>query len=244
MQPSEREGAPPNDEILEIISGVAFNPFEKADGFYQKSDFLKDYKIPWDDACDLYLRRKFSFNNIEGYIDAISERADFQDKPHTNPYGDAKFDIEKGQDQEGNEYAIYHELPAILRLSFFLRSPRDFVSLNNTGISLLSEEARYILIHTYYQKSQDILHAIEDGKPYAIPERFFVENEAFLRTLRSIKDKDSEVTYNVSLLWFPPKVDDLKKIKLVFEKNNGRNDGGTRPEPIAPAPSGRELVTV
>ncbi len=238
MQPSERESTPPDNNVLRIVPGVPFNPFENAESYYKRTDFEKDKEVPWDQSYDLFLRRKFNFDNIEGYIDIINEQFQFENQPYINPYGAANFVTEEMED----ETVLYHDLPSILRFSFFLKNPRDFVALSNTGITFLSPEEQYILIHTYAPQTPDILHALDEGVEVPIVERHFSEIQDFIQTLKNVKDPEGIVELNVSYLWFTKNIEDLKKIKLLFERQGRKDDSD--PDPVPPPSTGRALVAV
>lgn len=238
MQPSERENIPPNDDVLRIVPGVPFYPFETVTANYKWADFVQDKEVPWDEVGNLYLRRKFSFDNIEGYIDVVNELFLNEDKLFENPLGRAEF-VTKEEDG----LVTYEEEPTILRLCFFLKSQRDYVSLSRTGISLSCPDSQYYLAHTYPILAGEILHALDNGEEVPIVERYFVEIEQFIKTMREVKEPNSFVQFDVKHLWFPTDIESLRKIKLTFEKPRKKDDDKFE-EPPNPPVNEREFVTV
>lgn len=241
MQPSEREGVP-SEEILKIIPNVAFFPFKNADSFNQPKDFANDKEVPWDESYYLYLRSKFDYEGIEGYLDIINEQYKNQHKEAINPYGNARFDV-RASEGDPSDVETYYEQPTILRFSFFLKKPRDLVALTNTAISFQGINSIYILLATYSPVIPDILAKLEQGHEVSIVERHFCEIDSFIESVKGVK-KGEKVGFNLSYLWFPEKIDYLRKIKLMFEKQGRKDDDGQVEEPPEPPVRERDLVAV
>lgn len=190
----------------------------------------------------MYLRRKFDYEGIEGYLDIVNEQYKNQHKEGINPYGEAKFDVRVGEEGDPPGVETYFEQPTILRFSFFLKKPRDLVTLTNTGISFHDSNSIYILLATYSPVISDILAKLEQGQEVPIVERHFCEIDSFMESVREVK-KGEKVGFNLSYLWFPEKIEDLRKIKLMFGKQ-GRKDDDKVEEPPKPPVNEKDLVTV
>lgn len=225
---------------MEVKPNIPFHPFEGLDEWYSVEQRRSDPKIE-DDYQILYLRRKIIYKGIEGFIDLVDEDSGYLGYDQVTRIADAGFVLEESEeDQEGpiKGLKVTDEIenPLVVRMVFFLKNPRDLMSLINTNIQLLTDKGNFLL-----------LYQVDVGERKYLEE---LELEGMKTLVRDGYSKVTELDGNVSRIikadrvWFPVNDDEIDKIKVVFQVDENKRDDDEEPEPPEPPVEERELIRV
>ena len=226
-------------EPYEISVGVPFKPFKKAKDFIKPKVEEKPFSVPEPYDYILLLQQKVSYLGVEGYIDVISEDIEAMgevligDHSLEKPFDDVGFVLTISESD-----VKAREIPYILRFSFLLRSPANYVKLLNSFVDINMGEGEYVLVWNINRPCvKENLQHLESGKDVLVIEKnLFNRHEPTAK--EEVEEGDLEeferkVYGRVGFVWLRDDLDKLKTIELVF---NQFDDGDNRAFQVEPNP--------
>jgi len=228
-----------SSEPYEISTGVPFQPFEKAQDFIKPDVEEKPTPIPEEYDYVMLLQQKVSYLGVEGYIDIISEdimamgEVLMSDHSLEKPFENVGFVLTISESD-----VKAREIPYILRFSFILRSPADYVKLLNSFIDINMGEGEYVLVWNINRPCvKENLQYLESGEEVLVIEKnLFNRNNS---TDKDVEEADLEeferkVYGRVAFVWLPDDLDKLKTVELVFNQFGDGDDRALQFEPDSP----------
>lgn len=221
----------------EVSIGVPFKPFEKVQGFLKPEVDEKPAPVPEYYDYILLLQQKVSYLGVEGYIDIISEDIEAMGEVLVSghslgkPFDDVGFVLTVSESD-----ITAKQIPYILRFSFILRSPGDYVKLLNSFVDINMGDKEYILVWNINRPCvKDNLQHLESGEDVLV-----IEKNIFDRN-KPVNEKDVEEAEleeferklygRVAFVWLPDDLDKLGTIELVFNQFEDGNDSEPKLEP-------------
>lgn len=224
----------------EVSIGVPFKPFEKAQGFLKPEVDEKPAPVPEYYDYILLLQQKVSYLGVEGYIDIISEDIEAMGEVLVSGHS-----LEKPFDDVGFVLIVSEsditakQIPYILRFSFILRSPGDYVKLLNSFVDINMGDKEYILVWNINRScvKENLQHLESREEVLVIEKNMF--NRSNSTDEEDVEDTDLEefkrkVYGRVSFVWLSDDLDKLKTIELVFNQFDDGDDRAFQIEPDSP----------
>ncbi len=223
-----------DNQAYEIVLGVPFKPFKKARKFYWPKKDEQPLLIPESYTHTLALRKEVLLYNIKGYIDVITENPTaiaesfFSGFPLEKPLGDTAFSevVRSRNDVE------YIERPCILRFSFPLHTPAEYVKLLNSYVDVKLGKEQYVL---YWNIDMPLVRGnmekLRNNENVIVTEK----NLFNLKWSEEVpEDEKGEIKElgRATFIWFPRDLRKLRKINLTFRKFDDGKDSYIPEEPV------------
>lgn len=212
--------------VLEVKPNIPFQPFESLKDWYSPKGELYDPRIP--DEYSVLLRRKIKYAGIEGFIDLMSESLFYNDYPFITAIDGAEFELEE-TDEEGGIKAIEElKTPVVVRLSFILKNPRDYLALLSVQVELITSQGNFLLLYPEEMGERKYLEEIElSGEKMLVRDGYLkVENV-------SAGDNLSHKVLS-ERVWFPNDNDSIDAISLIFRIDGDSDNSENATDPVQP----------
>lgn len=228
----------------EIHLGVRFRPFKGARDVQDVPKSEEIAPIPEDYyPYKLALRKPVLLYGIKGFFDIMTDQpfiAFLCRNPIEKPLGDTYFkSIYSGPGKEE-----FLQEPRILRFSFYLRRPRDFVNLLNTYADVKIGKQDYVLAWNYSRpRTRSILQLLNKGqKGWLVEKNLFNANPEDINEDEEIEEVDhplEEDQERITCVWLPPQLKKLRTPEFVFHRIDHGDDQFAESTPPAPE---KELI--
>lgn len=210
----------------EIQLGVKFSPFKGVRVVSHVPESEKLVPIPEEYyPYKLTLRKPVLLYGIKGFIDVITDDpfAVFAIMQHNyieKPLGETHFEsIYRGCDNQE-----FLQEPRILRFSFYLRDPKDYVNLLNTYADVRIGKKDYVLAWNYSRpRARRVLQLLNEGeKGWLVEKNLFnampKDATGEIGDIENEEVPSKEDLGRITCVWLPPEVKLLRTPESIFHR--------------------------
>lgn len=234
------------ESVHEIRLGVGFKPYRYYRRFCRQDEGHKPLSIPENYTHGIALRKPISLYGMLGSIDVITDEpyswlASLTGQPVEKPLGETHFESIYG----GPRDEKFTQEPCILRVSFLLKTPAEYIKLIDTHAEIGIGRQRYLMMWGIGRPEiRRNMQALSQGEQRLVINKTLVNQKLLDETAKEslgegeldnfdeIADKTEVGRYGY--IWLPALLKKLRTIKFTFDRYEDNDEMEPSATPIQP----------